>query len=122
MKGHVVRSTIFLSVHIQFTYAMPSGYLPPDKRIRDWMLSHKYHDKEETTEWLRGFLHALLCVTFGEVEAPLLTRTKGRRTLLVCQIRERHCQLTFHLCRRMTETERPQSEKTRTNEHHTSFF
>jgi len=46
------------------------------------MLSHKYHDKEETTEWLRGFLHALLCVTFGEVEAPLLTRTKGRRTLL----------------------------------------
>jgi hypothetical protein len=65
MKGHVVRSTIFLSIYIQFTHTMP-----PDKQIWDWMLSHKYHDKEETTEWLYGFLHALLCVTFGEVEAP----------------------------------------------------
>jgi hypothetical protein len=70
MKGHMVRSTIFLSVYIQFTHTMPSGYLPPEKWIWDWMLSHKYHDKEETTEWLYGFLHTLLCVTFGEVEAP----------------------------------------------------
>jgi hypothetical protein len=49
-----------LSVCFQFT--IPSGYPPPDKGIRDWLLFHKYHDQKETAEWLRGFLHALLYV------------------------------------------------------------
>jgi hypothetical protein len=42
-----------------------SGYPlnPPDKEIRDWFLSHKYHGQKEAAECLRRFLYALLRVT-----------------------------------------------------------
>src|SRR6267142_6474664 len=63
MKGHMVRSTIVLSVYFQFQFTIPSGYPPADVRIRNWLLSRRHYNQEETAEWLRGFLYALLRVT-----------------------------------------------------------
>jgi len=97
MKGHMVRSTIVLSVYFQFQFTIPSGYPPADVRIRNWLLSRRHYNQEETAEWLRGFLYALLRVTLGRLKLEgrvifykhldqnLTVRIPQSQTNLVCQ-------------------------------------
>jgi len=47
---------------------MPSGYPPPDKGLRKWLLTLNYHDQKEAAEWLRGFLYSLLRVTLEKLK------------------------------------------------------
>ena len=80
---------------------MPSGYPPPDAGLWDWLLDFN-RDQKVAAEWLRGFLHSLLCVTLEKLklfEGSLIAcnhsdqnltavrtpRTQGQRTSLVGQ-------------------------------------
>src|SRR6266850_1083664 len=51
----------------QFT--IPSGYPPPDKGLRNWFTTLNHHgNQKETSEWLRGLLYSLLCVTLEKLK------------------------------------------------------
>jgi len=68
---------------------MPSGYPPPDKGLRRWLLLLDLGDQKETAERLRGFLHSLLRVTLEKlklIERSVIVYDHSDQNLTAVQI------------------------------------